>query len=250
MKTTFLLLVTLLAAESAISQNTAASIFGKQSSPQTAAYLDSISSSRRSPVQVNISSPGFSSIEEARFALRNKLLEASQQCKPTNIPLDTRKETENEFLGYVIKRPDGKFDISTIDEGESSKVSADNKPDNAVESMHTHPWFFDWKDFTDLGPSGEDISIARKQGIPAYVLDCASGDVYGISQDGKAMKLECDETSGKCFAKRLRIREYDDLPIIGREYSQQIANDRYQDVQQKQKQMTGTSSPIHPDSRM
>lgn len=78
------------------------------------------------------------------------------------------------------------------------------------------------------------MRTAERTGIPAYVLDCASGDVYGIRNNGTAMKMTCDESTRRCVVSSLTGSDYDVLPIP-RSFSQQEANERYQESQDQQK---------------
>lgn len=238
MKRVFLL--TLLLAEMTSSASSSGAFYGKESSPQTKAVLGKICST----------SSGYETIEEARFALKNALLEASKKCKPTNLAVSQSKSYD-EVLGYVIKRPDGKFDISGITQGERSSVSG-AKPANAVESMHTHPWYAEWKgmdtEWARLGPSGQDLQTAKEQGIPAFVLDCAEGEIYGVTPRGKALRTKCDEKSGKCIAQGMGKGWSDDFFPLPRSFDQNEMDERYQEYLSKQQKTINPNSLISPTS--
>lgn len=209
---------------------------------------------------------GYKTIEEARFALRNALLNYSQECQTTRFGFYQGDKPYNEVLGYIVQRPDGNYEISKLSMGDSSTVSG-AMPDGAVESMHTHPWNVEFESgtlgfllpdtYTALGPSGQDIQTARDQRIPAFVLDCASGDVYGASQDGKALKMVCDNNSGTCGAFFMNGKAVDKIvdlpggllgPSITREYSQQELDARYQDHLQQQQRATQVCQPEYNPS--
>lgn len=193
----------------------------------------------------------YETIEEARFALRNALLNYSKACQTTSLGFYRSKRRYNEVVGYVVRRPDGKYDISRLEMGSESRVRA-TKPDGAVESMHTHPWYVTYKkgedgwfdapeQYADLGPSGGDVQAAKDQGIPAFALDCATGDVYGASPNGKALKMVCDDDNATCGASMLNGQDKDHIVAVSgiirdidREFSQQELDARYQEYLRQQ----------------
>ncbi len=217
-----------------LSAQTFAGVFDNHSAPrQTRVFSDSSSSGQSVGAR-------YATLEEARFALRNALLDYSKECKTTGRWLNSARwdKRYNEVVGYIVRHPDGTYGLSRLTMGGESSVAAP-MPSGAVESMHTHPWFVEydsgaWTPYNNqasypaLGPSGADAQAARDQGIPAFVLDCASGDVYGVGSDGKALKMACDENAATCTVDSMKGKDehvvWDWSPllaIIEREYSQQ-----------------------------
>ena len=157
--------------------------------------------------------------EEARMALRNELLEQSKDCN-----------SQSEVGGYVIQTADGKYETYIPPQKATATRVEMKPPSNAVESMHTHP-------SGGLGVSGQDALTAIKSGIPAYALDCQTGDVYGSTEEGIAVKLICDEQLGICSSSPLQGEEERKALLHSGSFSQNILNERIDEERQKQEML-------------
>lgn len=179
------------------------------------------------------------------MALRNALLDLSKECQKTDIIW--RNAGYPEVGGYVVKNSNGSFGITVAEKGDNKSIGM-AKPDNAIESMHTHPFAVDKGSGTALGVSGQDTLTSMKQGIPAFALDCASGEIYGVTEKGEAIKLLCNESEGTCSILPINDVESDWMFIAGfvpekRDFSQAIVNKRLNnELAEKGRDENGTTS--------
>lgn len=157
---------------------------------------------------------GYNTIEEARYALAQELLAKNKECRPSDSLY--KRPLENEVAGYVVKLPNGNYDIS-VPTPKAASVGSVNvaPPENAVESMHTHPYE---GIFGGLGLSQTDVNTISSSGIPGFALDCGSGLILGMDASGKPLILTCDESNGTCSSGEMQ-GEVTDTMLLGTERS-------------------------------
>ena len=232
MKTAITAFVVILVSISASAQ----SVWGKPKANQC--FQDP--ATQRDSAAKSLQTTEYQTVEQARMALRNALLDVSKECKKTDIVW--RDAGYPEVGGFVVKNPNGTFGITVGPKGDNTSIKM-TMPDNAVESMHTHPFQVSKGEGTALGTSGQDMLTSAKLGIPVFALDCASGEVLGVTEKGEAIKLVCDERGGTCSVAQVTDVETDWMFIAGfvperRDFSQAIAQKRLDEELDKQRKIS------------